>query len=69
MPKGVFSVPLPTNEPVLTYAPNTPERQQLKAALAAAKAQQITVPMYIGGKQITTDNLVAMRPLTNMPTF
>ncbi|HMS52963.1 MAG TPA: aldehyde dehydrogenase family protein, partial [Chitinophagales bacterium] len=62
MPKGVFSVPLPTNEPVLTYAPNTPERQQLKAALAAAKAQQITVPMYIGGKQITTDNLVAMRP-------
>lgn len=62
MPKGVFSVPLPTNEPVLTYAPNTPERQQLKAALAAAKAQQITVPMYIGGNQITTDNLVAMRP-------
>lgn len=62
MDRGYFSYPLPANEPVLTYAPGTRERQALKAALAELKGQQADVPMYIGGKEVRTGKLVAMHP-------
>lgn len=59
---GFFNVPKPINEPVLNYAPGSKERTLLKAALAEARAKQIDVPMYIGGKEVRTDKKVAMRP-------
>lgn len=59
---GYFSYPLPTNEPVLSYAPGTPERAALKKTLAELKKEQIDVPMYIGGEEVRTGKQVTMHP-------
>jgi 1-pyrroline-5-carboxylate dehydrogenase len=57
---GTFSYPMPVNEPVLSYAPNSPKR--LKEVLAELKKQEIDVPMYIGSKEVRTGKKVAMHP-------
>lgn len=62
MSLGTFHYPAPANEPVLGYAPGSPERARLKAALAELKGQQIDVPMVIGGREVRTDNRVAIHP-------
>lgn len=62
MLKGFFNVPVPHNEPVLSFAPNSPERKALKAALAEARSKQIEVPMYIGGQQVKSDNKLPLTP-------
>lgn len=62
MPKGIYKVPCPVNETVLTYAPGTRERAELKAMLNHLRSQEVDVPMYIGGKEIRTDNTSALRP-------
>jgi len=38
---AVFKVPVPVNEPNHSYAPGTPERAELKAALAELSGQKI----------------------------
>jgi 1-pyrroline-5-carboxylate dehydrogenase len=65
MLKGFFNVPQPQNEPVLNYAPGSPERAALKAALANAHSKQADIPMYIGGKKICTGNIAEIRPPHN----
>ena len=62
MATGFFKAPPPVNEPVKEYAPGSPERKELQAALAAARSAQIDVPMYIGGKEVHTDNKQPMSP-------
>jgi len=62
MSLGYFSYPLPANEPVNTYAPGTKERALLKQTLIELKKEKIDVPMYIGSKEVRTQNLIAMRP-------
>lgn len=62
MLKGFFNVPTPDNEPVHAYAPGSKERASLQQALKDARAQEIDVPMYIGGKEVRTDNKIALRP-------
>lgn len=62
MNNGHYSLPLPKNEPVLSYAPGTPERARLKEVLAELKSIQVDVPMYIGGKEVRTGNKIAIRP-------
>lgn len=62
MSKGFFNVPTPLNEPVLTYAPNTPERQALQDTLAEMRAQEIEIPMYIGGEEVYTDKKIRLAP-------
>ena len=47
---GTFHYPQPANEPVLSYAPGSPERAALKKTIAALKKQVIDVPMYIEAK-------------------
>lgn len=59
---GNFNYPMPVNEPVLTYAPGTPERKRLKEVLAELKGQTIDVPMYIGGEEVRTGKKLAMHP-------
>ncbi|MEM6643892.1 MAG: L-glutamate gamma-semialdehyde dehydrogenase [Bacteroidota bacterium] len=60
MPKGNFSVPQPINEPVLNYAPGSPERESLLATYREMFAQEIDAPMFIGGEQVRTSNKVKM---------
>ena len=54
-------VPKPVNEPILSYAPGTPERAALKARIEELKSQQIEVPLIIGGQEIKTGNMGEMR--------
>ena len=62
MSNAFYKVPVPVNEPVLNYAPGSPERIELKATLDALYRQEVDVPMYIGGKEVRTGNRVAMHP-------
>ncbi len=62
MLKGFFNVPVPVNEPVLNYGPRSLERAALKAALEQARAQQVDIPMYIGGQEVRTGKTQEVRP-------
>lgn len=62
MATGFFRVPIPKNEPVKEYRPGSPEKIALKAALKELRSKEIDVPMYIGGKKITTENKQRMAP-------
>ncbi len=62
MNNGHFNLPVPSNEPVQSYAPGTPERKRLKEVLAEMKATVEDVPMYIGSKLVRTGKKIAMRP-------
>ena len=62
MSTGFFHVPVPKNEPVLSYAPGSPERAALKKALTEARAKVIDVPMYIGGEEVRSEKKKALTP-------
>jgi len=62
MPKGVFKVPQPINEPVKSYAPGSPERAELKASLEKARSGQVDIPQYIGSEAIFTDRKYKVSP-------
>ncbi len=57
MPNALFKLPLPANEPIKSYAPETPEREEVKAKLAELKGQQIEIPLIIGGREVKTGKL------------
>lgn len=65
MPKGIYKLPEIKNEPVKSYAPNSPERIELKEALEKANKGGLDIPMIIGGKEIRTNNLKDIRPPHN----
>ena len=49
---GSWNIPKPHNEPVLSYAPGSPERAALKAALIAVGSRQEDIPAVVGGREI-----------------
>ena len=54
MGNGIFSVPTPRNEPVLSYIPGSPERKALRAELDRMGGEVIEITPRIGGCRITT---------------
>jgi len=62
MNTGYFNYPLPVNEPVLNYAPGSPERKRLKEVLNELKSTVLDVPMYIGGKEIRSGKTAELHP-------
>ncbi|NGY61177.1 L-glutamate gamma-semialdehyde dehydrogenase [Lentzea sp. NEAU-D13] len=48
---AVTQVPAPVNEPVLQYAPGTPERAELQAKLAELQKEPLELTLTIGGEQ------------------
>ncbi len=54
MSNAFFKVPTPVNEPVLSYAPGSPERAHLQQALNELKNNPVEIPLIIGGKEIRT---------------
>jgi 1-pyrroline-5-carboxylate dehydrogenase len=56
MSKGFFHVPKAVNEPVKSYAPNSPEKAAVLAAYKKMWNETIDVPMYIGSEQVRTGN-------------
>jgi 1-pyrroline-5-carboxylate dehydrogenase len=57
MSNGSFEVPYPVNEPVMDYAPGSPERAALQAELKRQSAKTIDIPARIGGRKVRTGKL------------
>jgi 1-pyrroline-5-carboxylate dehydrogenase len=55
------TVPTVRNEPILTYAPGTPERAEIRHALAHLRSQQPEVPLVIGGRARTSTDVREQR--------
>ena len=47
---GIPNIPHPRNEPILSYAPGTPERATLKAELARLTGEVADIPAIVGGQ-------------------
>jgi 1-pyrroline-5-carboxylate dehydrogenase len=55
---SAYRTPAPRNEPVLNYAPGSPERAALKSALARMSGETIEIPVVIGGREYRTGRTV-----------
>jgi 1-pyrroline-5-carboxylate dehydrogenase len=62
MGKGFFEVPLAINEPIKSYAPGTPERDEVLKQYKEYFDGSLEVPLYIGSDEITTSNTRNMSP-------
>src|SRR5256884_9588561 len=51
---SIPKIPTPVNEPVLSYAPGTPERAELKRTLKELSGRQLEIPLVVGGKDVHT---------------
>lgn len=63
MSNALFQVPIAVNEPVRPYRPGTEEHTSLIAKYREMYNQEpIDVPLYIGGKEVRTENKKPMNP-------
>lgn len=62
MGKGFFKVPVAINEPVKSYKPGSPEREEVLATYNAMLKETLEVPMYINGESIKSGNTQTMSP-------
>jgi 1-pyrroline-5-carboxylate dehydrogenase len=51
---GIFRLPPPANEPVLSYAPGSSERHELQQRLKEMEAERIELPCVIGSEEVRT---------------
>jgi len=61
MSNAYFKVPYPINEPVLSYAPGTSEKEAVKKKLKELQSSEIEIPLIIGGKEIKTGKTVEIK--------
>ncbi len=57
MTNGIAEVPDPVNEPILSYAPGTPEREELRKKLDELESKSIEIPIIIGERKYKTGNM------------
>ena len=62
MGKGFFQVPTAYNEPVLSYAPGSPEREEVLKQYKTFYDSEVDIPLYIGSEEIRTGNTRPMSP-------
>ncbi|MGB8375591.1 MAG: 1-pyrroline-5-carboxylate dehydrogenase, partial [Salegentibacter sp.] len=62
MGKGFFQVPIAVNEPVKTYAPGTPEREEVLLTYKDLFNSKTEVPLYIGSEEIKTGDTKSINP-------
>ncbi len=55
MANAFFEIREPENESYNSYAPGTPEREELREEINRLKNQEIEIPAIIGGKEVKTD--------------
>lgn len=55
-------VPKAINEPVKDYLPGSPEREELKKALDEVYANVKEIPMFIGGREVRSENVFPVYP-------
>ena len=65
MGKGFFKVPVAKNEPVLSYAPGTKERENVLSAYKSMYDSKVEVPLYINGEYIKSGETQTMSPPHN----
>src|SRR5258707_15273427 len=60
---AIFRVPEPHNEPVRSYAPGAPEREELRRRLQQLESEQLDLPLVIGGEEVRTgETFAAVEP-------
>ena len=62
MSNAIFSPPIPRNEPVLSYAPGSAERETLQQEIDRRFRTRIDAPMWIAGQPIITTDQRLMSP-------
>lgn len=62
MSNAYFTIPTPINEPVLNYAPGSPERAAVAAQYKKYYEGHADIPMYVGGAEVRTDNTRNITP-------
>lgn len=62
MSNAFFEVPIAINEPVMDFAPGSPEKEEVLAVYRQMMSEQIDQPMYIGGRKVTTSDKQVMAP-------
>lgn len=62
MNDAFFEIPIPINEPVKEYKPGSSEKKELKKELSYLKNNEVDIPMYIGNKEIRTENKIRISP-------
>ncbi|MCF4102378.1 L-glutamate gamma-semialdehyde dehydrogenase [Gillisia sp. M10.2A] len=62
MGKGFFHVPKAENEPIKSYAPGTPEREEVLLTYKDLFNSKMEVPLYIGSEEIKTGDTASMHP-------
>jgi 1-pyrroline-5-carboxylate dehydrogenase len=65
MSTGFFKVPVAENEEIVNYAPGTIERTRLKQTISEALTNVADIPMIIDGKEVRSENKIAIRPPHN----
>jgi 1-pyrroline-5-carboxylate dehydrogenase len=53
---SIAKPPTPVNEPVLAYAPGSPERAEVQRRLEEMSAERLDIPSIIGGEEVRTGN-------------
>ncbi|NPA42560.1 MAG: L-glutamate gamma-semialdehyde dehydrogenase [Chlorobi bacterium] len=62
MDKAYVKIPQPYNEPVLSYAPGTPEREEVLKTYREMWNSHVEVPLYIDGEPVYTGDTKPIRP-------
>lgn len=62
MSNAFFKVPAPENETVLSYAPGSNERKEVKSMIKELKNKTVDIPMFIGGKKVFTNHKKEIHP-------
>ncbi len=62
MGKGFFQVPTAFNEPIKSFAPGSPEREEVLKQYKEYYNSTVDVPMYIGDEEVRTGNTKPMSP-------
>ena len=62
MANRIAQVPYPTNEPILSYAPGSPEKKEVLEMYDRLYTTTTEIPMRIGNREVTTDETASMHP-------
>jgi 1-pyrroline-5-carboxylate dehydrogenase len=66
MSNAYFKLQVPINEPVLSYAPGSPEKAEIKKKLTELQSKEIEIPLIIGGEEVKTGNTAEIRVPHNL---
>jgi len=61
MSNASFHSPVPVNESIKSYAPGTPEREEIKAKLKQLVENEMEIPAIIGGRRVNTGDYADCR--------